>query len=65
MVDAGVRGLGIGAALFAAALSDLDRRGHARYLLHVPRDPEELPAIRLYGRFGRLADAQQVLRLSF
>jgi GNAT superfamily N-acetyltransferase len=65
VVDAGARGLGIGAALFAAALADLDRRGHKRYLLHVPRDPEELPAIRLYGRFGRLVDAQQVLRLSF
>jgi GNAT superfamily N-acetyltransferase len=65
VVDRGVRGMGIGSAIFAAQLSDLHRRGYARFLLHIPHDADDVPALRLYSRFGRLVDAQQVLRVSF
>jgi GNAT superfamily N-acetyltransferase len=64
-VDADLRGRGIGTALFAAQLRELHRRGYLHYLLHVPDDPEDAPALRLYARFGHLADVQQVLRVSF
>jgi GNAT superfamily N-acetyltransferase len=64
-VDRDVQGQGIGAALFAEQLRQLHRRGHARYLLHVPDDPNNLPALRLYQKFGCLVDSQQVLRVSF
>ncbi|MDQ3701775.1 MAG: GNAT family N-acetyltransferase [Chloroflexota bacterium] len=65
VVDASVRGQGIGSALFAEQLRQLHRRGFAHYLLHIPFDPEDAPALRLYSKFGTLVDAQQVLRVSF
>ncbi len=64
-VDSSVRGMGIGSALFAAQLQALAGRGFKRYLLHIPDDPQDAPAMRLYARFGRLLDAQHVLRVSF
>jgi GNAT superfamily N-acetyltransferase len=64
-VDSAARGTGIGSALFAAQLRALAGRGFKRYLLHVPDDPQDAPAMRLYARFGRLLDAQHVLRVSF
>jgi GNAT superfamily N-acetyltransferase len=65
VVEREVRGQGIGAALFAAQLRQLHLNGVKRYLLHVAEDPDDLAPVRLYGRFGRLVDVQQVLRLSF
>ncbi len=65
VVDESVRGLGIGAALLAEQLRQLHLLGHAHYLLHIPYDPQDVPALRLYSKFGSLVDAQQVLRVSF
>ena len=65
VVDEALRGQGIGSALLAEQLRRLDRRGIARYLLHVPDAPEELPARCLYAKFGALLDRQYVLRVSF
>ena len=50
---------------FAAQLQALAGRGFKRYPLHIPDDPQDAPAMRLYARFGRLPDAQHVLRASF
>jgi GNAT superfamily N-acetyltransferase len=60
-----LRGRGIGSALLAEQLRRLHAAGVRRYLLHIPNDPQEAAAHALYLKFGRLADRQQVLRVSF
>ncbi len=64
-VDPDLRGQGIGSALFAAQLRRLHAQGVTRYLLHVPDDPDDAAAHRLYAKFGTMIDRQQVLRVSF
>jgi GNAT superfamily N-acetyltransferase len=65
VVDPGVRGLGIGTALFSEQLRRLSARGVKRFLLHIPDDVDEMRAMALYAKFGRVVDRQQVLRISF
>ncbi|MGH2371578.1 MAG: GNAT family N-acetyltransferase, partial [Chloroflexota bacterium] len=65
VVEREARGCGIGSALFAEQLRRLHARRYTGYLLHIPDDPEDQPAQWLYGKFGRLVDRQQVLRVSF